>query len=290
MSATRRGWTLVTLALLFVSQTLWAKSSITPVFYQVHYQGKTAWLLGSFHVGKRAYYPLPDKIQRAYDQAGALVLEVDSRKPDMSALVQKYGMQPQTPDTATQTVLNQYCKKRAAVCQQMASFSPWFQATQISLLRLTQLGYSGQYGIESQLTQQLGKRPLLALETAESQLAMLASISLPTQWAMLRDAISAPDSDMQMLIAAWQTGDAKALTQLTEDELRAQGGEALLKTMLWDRNHVMADGIVRYLKSADKPLFVAVGAGHLVGQHSVITLLEKLGASSTDCQHQRCQY
>lgn len=288
MSTTRRCWMFVGALVLFFSQPLWAKQPITPVFYQVQYQGKTAWLLGSFHVGKAEYYPLPAQIESAYQHAEALVLEVDLRDPNMPKLIQQYGMQPQPIDSDTQTVLSNYCRT-IPICSQLAPLSPWLQAMQLSVMRLNQRGYSSDYGTETQLMKQLGQRPLLALETAESQFSMLASLPVSVQWTMVRDAITAPDSDIDALIRAWQQGDATALAKISEDELREQGGEEMLQRVLWDRNHVMADGILRYLKQADKPLFVAVGAGHLVGEHSVIKLLQQAGASSTDCQQQHCQ-
>ncbi|WP_417763697.1 TraB/GumN family protein [Shewanella sp.] len=288
MSTTRKWWAFAAALGLFFSQTLWANESISPVFYQVQYQGKTAWLLGSFHVGKADFYPLPQQISAAYQQAEALVLEVDLRDPNMPKLVQQYGMQPQAIDSDTQAVLDKYCIDQP-VCQQLAPLSPWLQAMQLSVMRLSQHGYSSEYGTETQLLKQLGQRPLLALETSESQFAMLAGLPVAVQWSMVRDAISAPDSDIDALVTAWQQGDAAALSQMTEAELREQGGEQMLNQVLWQRNQVMADGILQYLKQAKKPLFVAVGAAHLVGNHSVIKLLQDAGASSTDCQRQHCQ-
>ncbi|KFZ36818.1 hypothetical protein HR45_14475 [Shewanella mangrovi] len=287
MTATRRWLTVICSVALFFSSALWANTPVSPVFYQVNFQGKTAWLLGSFHVGKAEFYPLPSNISDAYASAGALVLEVDVRDPAAIGLMRKYGMTPATPDAKTKAAVDNYCADKP-YCDQFTKLSPWLQALQFTMLRLSQNGYSADYGTETQLIKQLGQRPLLALETAESQVEMLSSINIKTQWAMVRDAVSAPDSDLAQLVDAWKTGNAKKLSQLSEAELQRQGGTELVKTVLWDRNRVMASGVLNYLNAADKPLFVAVGAGHLVGEHSVVQLLQKAGAKVRDCNQQQC--
>ncbi|QSX33325.1 TraB/GumN family protein [Shewanella avicenniae] len=287
MAATRRWQRLICSCMLIFSGTVCANGAITPLFYHVSYQGKTAWVLGSFHVGKAEFYPLPTQIREAYARAGALVLEVDVRDPSGIGLMRQYGMTPQTPDAETRTVLNRYCADKT-YCEQFKGLSPWLQAMQFTLLRLTQQGYSANYGTETQLMQQLGQRPLLALESYEQQFAMLASLELDAQWAMVRDALSSPNSELDRLVNAWKSGDAATLQQISEEDLQQPGGIDVIDKVLWQRNRVMADGIARYLDSAEQPLFVAIGAAHLVGERSVLALLQQAGATTLDCNAQQC--
>jgi uncharacterized protein YbaP (TraB family) len=68
MASTSRWKKLLGALALVLSNVAIAAPSITPLFFQVDYQGKTAWVLGSFHVGKADFYPLPTQIDQAFKQ------------------------------------------------------------------------------------------------------------------------------------------------------------------------------------------------------------------------------
>lgn len=48
-----------------------------PAFYRINKGNEQHWLLGSIHAGKPSLYPLPDPVERAWQQSRALVMEVD---------------------------------------------------------------------------------------------------------------------------------------------------------------------------------------------------------------------
>lgn len=72
---------------LLLSGVAQAKDGDTPPFYQLEFAGKTAFLMGSVHVGKADFYPLSNQIEQAYRHAGALVLEADVRDPAAQQLL-----------------------------------------------------------------------------------------------------------------------------------------------------------------------------------------------------------
>ncbi|MGL4835447.1 MAG: TraB/GumN family protein, partial [Shewanella sp.] len=89
-------------------------------------------------------------------------------------------------------------------------------------------------------------------------------------------------------IQAWRSGDEAALDKLMQEQFA--GDVQLVDKLLWQRNHTMAAGIVQLL-SADtipKPLFIVVGAGHVVGDNSVVQLLRQAGATVTACWSAAC--
>lgn len=287
MASTSRWKKLLGALALVLSNVAIAAPSITPLFFQVDYQGKTAWVLGSFHVGKADFYPLPTQIDQAFKHASALVLEADVQDPQMSLWVQQYGMHPLKADIETQKMLDEYCLP-LAICQQLAQFSPWLQSVQISMLRLASMGLSPQFGVEQQLLNLKGNKPLLQLETAKGQLQMLAAFDETTQWAMVRDSIQAPATDIQALVTAWQRGDRHTIAKLTQEQLQAQGGEMMLDKMLWQRNRQMAQRLQQLLQQQPKPLFVAVGSAHLAGAHNLLDYLQQAGAQVRNCWQTSC--
>lgn len=88
-------------------------------------------------------------------------------------------------------------------------------------------------------------------------------------------------SSAKKMLDAYVTGDAEALDALMNDEeqWKASGGPEAKRVLLIDRN---ADWVPKYeaLMAKGTP-FCAVGAGHLVGDESVIALLEDKGYEVT---------
>ncbi|MCU7993811.1 TraB/GumN family protein [Shewanella glacialipiscicola] len=299
--ATSQWRLIVSICLLaFVSFSTKVVSAETdkPPFYQVQWQGKTAYLLGSIHIGRADFYPLPAQIETALGKARGLVVEVDINKADSTALLQQYGRADKTKgldwqsrDKQTVQIMSRYCAATANVCQSIQSFAPWLQATQVNLMRYNTLGYSTDYGVDMQLMARHAALPVYQLETAESQFQLLASFDSQEQWSMVREAISASDADLLSLITAWRSGNETELDSIMQEQMGGEGDTQMLERILWQRNHVMADGIIKLMGSAEVavPLFVVVGAGHVVGDKSVVQRLKQAGAKVSACWKEACE-
>lgn len=294
-------WRLIVLiccAAVFGSATGWAAQNDKPPFYQLEWQGKSAYLLGSIHIGSADFYPLPSQIEAAFDRSKALVVEVDMNKVDSRALLQKYGMADkareldwQSRDQQTVAAMVPYCEAKADLCQSIQPFAPWLQASQLNLLRYNGLGYSTDYGVDMQLLGRRARRAVFELETAESQFQLLASFDSQSQWAMVREAISVPDAELLSLITAWRTGDEAALDTLMQEQMGGEGETQMLEKILWLRNRTMAEGIIKLMNADESPapLFVVIGAGHVVGDKSVVQRLKQAGVKVTACWREVCQ-
>ncbi|MGL6121624.1 MAG: TraB/GumN family protein [Shewanella sp.] len=295
-------WRLIT-AICFLALTGWGSNAVSaqtdkPPFYQVQWQGKSAYLLGSIHIGRADFYPLPTQIEAALANAKGLVVEVDINKVDSIALLQQYGRADKTKgldwqnrDKQTVASMTPYCAAKTNFCQSIQSFAPWLQATQVNLLRYKNLGYSTDYGVDMQLMARYATLPVYPLETAESQFQLLASFNSQAQWSMVREAISVSDAELLALITAWRSGNEAELDSIMQEQMGGEGDTEMLDKILWQRNHVMADGIIKLMGSTEmtSPLFVVVGAGHVVGDKSVVQLLEQAGAKVSACWKQVCQ-
>lgn len=281
---------LVSVSGLLLATFVNAAPTDKPPFYQIDYQGKTAYLLGSIHIGKADFYPFAEQIEQAFLQSKALVVEADVRGANVPALLQKYGAETLPMDDDTKQVLATYCQDKASLCTALSSYAPWLQSMQLSMGRYTALGYSALYGVDSVLVEQAGQRPIYELESTEFQFELLSSFSPETQWEMVREAIEAPDSDMLELISAWRSGDETELADLMEGEMLRDGNTEMVERMLWGRNKGMASKLIELMNSSTtkQPLFVVVGAGHLVGAKSVQAYLAPYGVSSKNCWQSSC--
>ncbi|GIU23641.1 TraB/GumN family protein [Shewanella schlegeliana] len=289
-SVVKRLFMTMGLAMLFVTLATRAAPSDKPPFYQISYQGQTGYLLGSIHVGEASFFPLAQQIEQAYELSAAVVVEADVRDADVPALLSKYGSKPLPMDADTELVINHYCQDRQSFCTAIEHYAPWLQSMQVSIGRYAALGYSGTYGIDAVLVSRAGAKPIYELESTEFQFELLSSFDAKTQWSMMREAIEAPDTDMLKLISAWRSGDEAELADLMEGEMLREGETEMVEKMLWGRNQTMAQGIVNLMASPEtaQPLFIVVGAGHLVGQKSVQSYLQLLGVKTKNCWKLQC--
>ncbi|BAJ00305.1 TraB/GumN family protein [Shewanella violacea] len=261
-----------------------------PPFFQIDYQGKTAYLLGSIHVGQADFYPMAPLIESKFESAGSLVVEADAASADIVALIRKYGLNTLPIDLETKTELDAYCKPRASACAALSGFAPWLQSIQVGMNRFEELGYSASYGVDQRFITMNRDRPLLELESTEFQFNLLASFDEKSQWAMVREAIESPDEDMHGLITAWRTGDTAHIAELMEGQMLEEGDTLMLDKLLWRRNIDMAARIRYLMQEPDTqhPLFIIIGAGHLVGDKSIPMEMTQHGAKIASCWQQGC--
>ena len=108
------------------------------------------------------------------------------------------------------------------------------------------------------------------IESREEQENLLQRIPLDIQVRMLLDIgrrVRHFRRQLNHMTALYEAGDLKRLYQVS----RQSAGE-LRKSMLFDRNRIMADRIAPLI--AVQPTFIAVGAAHLWGGKGVLRLLK----------------
>ena len=279
--------TLLFIALNVCSFSVFAAESDNPPFFKVQWQNQQSYLLGSIHVGRDDFYPLPTQIEQQFAQANALVIEADINKADVPTLLQKYGLTQQAASSQETKVLAPFCTVNAAVCQNMASFLPWLKSAQIGVVRFQALGYSPEKGVDMYFVNKAGHKTLLELENVAFQFELVASFSKSTQMQMLKDTVTVSDEEMLELITAWRSGDHQLMASIMEQQ--AGESEELMAKLLWQRNHDMTAKMLDFIQQDQHgKLFFVIGAGHLVGQQSIPDLLRAKGAKVTDCSLEAC--
>jgi uncharacterized protein YbaP (TraB family) len=154
---------------------------------------------------------------------------------------------------------------------------PWVVALLLPLVRVQQLGFNPQHGVEAQLGKR-GKelnRPHQGLETIDQQFAIFAGLSAADQMDYLMavvDALPEIDAQIDKMVGHWAKGDAAGLAQFLQSDDDKVLGEALIH----NRNRNWAAWIAARMKQPGT-VFIAVGAGHLGGKGSVQDVLAKDG-------------
>lgn len=250
----------------------------------------TVYLLGSIHVLRPDDGGLPPVADAAYRDAEQLVMEIDMDDPagtDPGTMLEAMQRMALLPDGqslrevlgADYATVAERAHAAGLDLQLMDRFAPWFVATTLLQLELAKRGFSPEFGIEQTLASRAvaDGKPILGLETAEQQFAVLAGLTLPQQkrfLTMTLDDASQIDVELAELLRAWRSGDTGTLAQLLEREF--DDFPDLYRPLTEDRNRAWAGRLEELLDDRDDYL-VVVGALHLVGRNSVIELLEKRG-------------
>jgi uncharacterized protein len=121
-------------------------------------------------------------------------------------------------------------------------------------------------------------KPIGALEDVGPQLEMLSSLSEELQDRLLLHSLVDMEKwadSVDLLTRAWQSGDAAAMQEVITIGVREYPQLNPLMTKLFDdRNTAMTTKIERFLQTP-KSYFVAVGAGHLVGDQGIVSQLRR---------------
>lgn len=151
---------------------------------------------------------------------------------------------------------------------------PWLVSTLVSVTGLKNKGFDPNAGVEKQLQPMVDGKTIRALETAEEQMEMLASIPEETQMIMLRETLSDMDEsvdELRELANDWAIGDVDDLEVELIDEMKAKM-PAAYDIIFTKRNERWADQIEIEMNGSGTD-FIAVGAGHLVGDDGLPAML-----------------
>jgi uncharacterized protein YbaP (TraB family) len=158
---------------------------------------------------------------------------------------------------------------------------PWMLEIHIAVSDFMKAGYEFNKGIDLYFLKRArrDRKTIKELESVEFQLAMMSSLPEKVQEICLLETIEdyARDSDsLEELVGAWKRGDIQAMNNgLFESfDMNDPVDKIYYEKVFKDRNIQMADRIEEYLKSGIVH-FVVVGSGHLLGEDSILTLLER---------------
>ncbi|MGB3796349.1 MAG: TraB/GumN family protein [Alteraurantiacibacter sp.] len=123
---------------------------------------------------------------------------------------------------------------------------------------------------------------VVGLESFSGQITMFDTLSEEAQSDLLYGvALSHAKNTDDRMLRAWVSGDEDMLAGQVNDTL--QFSPELRRRLLTDRNNRWVPRIVAMIEEGREP-FVAVGAGHVIGEAGVVALLEQEGYSARRIQ------
>ncbi len=267
-----------------------APARAEPAMWVVRDADTTIYLIGSIHLLKPGLAWQGERMGRVLSGCDDLTLEI-AEFDDLGAiapLVGQHGYDPERRLSSLLTAEENAGLARAAAAVGMApeafeTMKPWLAAVSLSMAPLTPAGFDSAAGDEKRLSDQAraAGRPIRGLETAESQVMMLAGLPQAAQLEFLREVLREPDkasADLERLAVAWAAGETAEVERVVNRDM-ARHSPGLYRAMFTDRNAAFARQIKDMLDGKGARC-VAVGAGHLTGADSVQAQLKTLGVES----------
>ena len=278
----------ISLWLLLLAACSFADS--TPVFWKVTstYDDKAVlYVLGSIHMGRADFYPLPKAIDTAFGQSQVLAVEVDISALDplqAARTLSQYALLPEgqlLKDQLTPVLwgsLQKSAAQQGLPLQNLERMRPWFVAMQLELALFQQRGFSELYGVDLYFLKQKQNKRVVAIETLEEQLGLFQELNAAEQRYFLETTLQSfeqADSYVKEFSRVWQEGDTGGMDKLIAEniDVKDPAGERIHDLLFVRRNQKMLEAAEKLLRSG-QTAFMVVGAAHLLGEEGVIAGLQ----------------
>jgi uncharacterized protein YbaP (TraB family) len=264
-----------------------------PALFVVRDADTTIYLFGTFHLlDGRPWFN--DEVRTAFDASQELVMEalIPDDPASLQPMILHYAIDPQRRLSQRLSAADNRALARALAPLHVPvaafdRFKPWFVGMTLQVTAAQRLGIGSDQGPETILTRAAHARhmPIGELEGMEWQIRLFDSLPDREQLAFLHETLRDLDKAPQQLaplLAAWAAGDVARLQRLLAAE--DSGSSALHRLLFTTRNVTWANWIRDRLQRPGT-VFVAVGAGHLVGRDSVLADLRRMGIRPTRVPH-----
>lgn len=151
-------------------------------------------------------------------------------------------------------------------------------ATAVTALELQKMGFEGEFGVDRHIFEkaQESKVDIVGLETVEYQLGLFDNLPVKVQEYFLIQSLEDlenVETRIQAMVKAWEGGDVKELEALLAG---MKEYPELYQSLVVTRNHHWLPQIEQRLQKRG-PVFVVVGALHLLGEEGILAALAKKG-------------
>ena len=242
-----------------------------------------SYLYGTIHLICPSDFVLTDTLKGCLKQTEQLTLEIDMDDPGMMMAMMKSMAMREGKQLKDLLDVKDYGRLTAYLKDSVGmSIAPFERAKPFMLMSvllnrvLTCQPQSYEMSLMGLAKKQ--KSEVVGLETVEEQMAVFDSIPYTDQAKMLvtlMDSLPQARQEFGKMVEVYKKQDLAGLYNLTlESDFELENQQEVLLT---NRNKRWIPIIEKQI--AEKPTFVAVGAGHLGGEEGVIALLRKEGFS-----------
>lgn len=262
--------------------------TVHPALWKVSSPTATIYLLGTIHAlpaGEAWHTPA---IKKAEADSGALVLElIDAGdQAQVAETVRNMAFAPGLPDVlervplAVRPALGRLIAQLGTPLPALKSYKTWaVYVLALNPMLLKTIGVDGDQGVERKLMADFtaSGKEIGGLETVKYQLGIFDALPEAVQRHMLSEAVldfPRAKAEFYETLGAWEAGDPALIAKSFDKDLKSE--PELARLLIHDRNVNWTNWTMARLRQRGTTL-VAVGAGHLAGDDSVIAMLRAKG-------------
>ncbi|MGA1343894.1 MAG: TraB/GumN family protein [Hyphomonas sp.] len=261
-----------------------------PAMWSLRDEDTLLYILGTVHLLRQDLEWRSPEIDAAIAAAQTVVFEADTSSPEAGRELMRFvttsGMFTDGTQLTSLMTPEQVSVLKAALddlglpLEAVQPMRPWYAAMNMSVMQLTQEGFDPQAGVETRIQADASAygASFEYLETVDDQLGEFARLDHCAQIEFLMLTASSMDEGTVMLdtlVSEWADGDVAGLGALMASP-EAFGSRAAYDALLKNRNARWTPLIAGMLETPGTRL-IAVGAGHLAGEDSVIAMLRAEG-------------
>ncbi len=251
------------------------------------------YLGGTIHILGESDYPLPRAFDTAYAKADTLVFETDIQESQDPKFTEAFMAKMVYPDNQTLEKLlrpvtfqelKRFTADRNIPVEVMNKFKPGLVLITLTLVEVEQLGVAG-IGVDEFFFSKAVKdgKILHHLESLEDQVSLFENMGKGKEDELisyiLKDLKSLPGL-LDVMKTAWKKGDNPGLGRAILVPLKKDFPQ-LYQSMFVARNQKWMPGILA-MAATPEVEFILVGAGHIVGDQGLLSLLRKQGFTITN--------
>ena len=247
-----------------------------------------SYLMGSIHVLTADYYPLSERIEKAFASSTVLIVEADVDDMTNPMTLMSLMGKAMLPDGKTldqvitadlHTAVMEQADKAGVPRAAIQRFKPWMAALVLTAPVMQAAGFKPEHGVDKHFfdrAKQAGTERR-ALETVAYQFDRMDQMTPAQQEGLLRGTLEDLESqttNVKSMAAAWASGDTAAMEKLLLPAMKAS--PEIYARLLVERNANWVESVETCVKQKTS-CFVVVGAAHLVGPDSLVAMLQKKG-------------
>jgi uncharacterized protein YbaP (TraB family) len=260
-----------------------------PALYVVRDADSTMYLYGTVHVRQAGTDWGDADVREALASADEVWTEIEI-SPEADARAQGVAQRLATapPDRPLSSWLSAEENARLDALVQRLGIQraliedkqPWYAGLMLSLIPIMQAGYDPSSGVDRAVDAfaESNGKTMRFFETTEEQLSFIANLDAETQREMLLEALDeAGEGPAQIrdMTRAWERGDLDYLEGVVVNDTRDQYPD-VYEALFLRRNNAWMDVLTREMEGSGVD-FVAVGAGHLLGDDGLIAQMRARG-------------
>jgi len=265
-----------------------------PVLWTLKDEDTTLYILGTVHLLRPDLVWRTPEIDAAITAADTVVFEADTTSEQAGRDLMKFfsseGMFSDGTQLTSLLTAPEIEQLEAALSEiglpldAVQPMRPWYAALNLSVMQMTQEGFDPSAGVEMKIEAEAKAKgaAFVYLETVDQQLGEFARLDTCAQVEFLMQSVQTMDQGDEMLdllVSEWADGDTAGLGALMASP-EEFGSVAAYDALLKNRNERWTPIIAGMLEAPGTRL-IAVGAGHLAGEDSVIAMLRAEGYEVT---------